>query len=186
MQDGQIIANRYEIIRIIGQGGMGDVFQGRDRQTGDLVAIKLLKPDIVAEMPDLLERFRREGEALRKLNHPNIVKMLDAVEENGLHYLVMQYGGGRSLRDLLDRHPQLPVDQVLAIGIELADAEQAYTDGIAADPTFTMLYALRSEVRARQGDVPGFAARFVGRRAQRSGGRLRAADGGGRHGRLEL
>jgi serine/threonine protein kinase/tetratricopeptide (TPR) repeat protein len=122
MQDGQIIANRYEIIRTIGQGGMGDVFQGRDRQTGDLVAIKLLKPDIVEEMPDLLERFRREGEALRKLNHPNIVKMLDAVEENGLHYLIMQYVVGGSLRDLLDRHPQLPVDQVLAIGIELADA----------------------------------------------------------------
>jgi serine/threonine protein kinase/tetratricopeptide (TPR) repeat protein len=122
MQDGQVIGNRYEIIRTIGQGGMGDVFQGRDRQTGDLVAIKLLKPDIVAEMPDLLERFRREGEALRKLNHPNIVKMLAAVEEDGMHYLIMQYVVGGSLRDLLDRHPKLPIDQVLAIGIELADA----------------------------------------------------------------
>ncbi len=122
MQGGQIIANRYEIIRTIGQGGMGDVFQGRDRQTGELVAIKQLKPDIVNETPDLLERFRREGEALRELNHPNIVKMLAAVEEDGLHYLIMQYVEGGSLRDLLDRHPQLPVDQVLAIGIELADA----------------------------------------------------------------
>jgi serine/threonine protein kinase len=101
---------------------MGDVFCGVDRQTGETVAIKRLKPDIVEEMPDLLERFRREGEALRRLNHPNIVNMLAAVEEDGLHYIVMQYVGGGSLRDLLDQHPQLPVEQVLSIGIELADA----------------------------------------------------------------
>ncbi|MBN2303048.1 MAG: serine/threonine protein kinase, partial [Anaerolineae bacterium] len=118
----QIIANRYEILNTIGQGGMGDVFRGRDTQTGETVAIKLLKPDIVDSDPNLVERFTREGEALRRLNHPNIVNMLAAVEEDDLHYIVMQYVGGGSLRDLLDREPQLPVDRVLSIGIELADA----------------------------------------------------------------
>jgi serine/threonine-protein kinase len=101
---------------------MGDVFRGVDQQTGETVAIKQLKPDIVAANPSLIERFTREGEALRRLNHPNIVKMLAALEENGLHYLVMQYVGGGSLRDLLDQQPQLPVAKVLSIGIELADA----------------------------------------------------------------
>jgi serine/threonine protein kinase/tetratricopeptide (TPR) repeat protein len=122
MSGNQVIANRYEIIRTIGQGGMGDVYLGQDRQTGQTVAIKLLKPDIVDADPSLVERFAREGEALRRLNHPNIVTMLDTVEEGGLHYLVMQYVGGGSLRDLLDREPVQPVERVLSIGIELADA----------------------------------------------------------------
>ncbi len=122
MSQPDVIANRFEIQATIGQGGMGDVFRGLDRQTGQPVAIKLLKPDIVQEDPNLIERFTREGEALRRLNHPNIVKMVAAVEENGLHYLVMQYVAGGSLRDLLDREPCLPIERVLALGIELADA----------------------------------------------------------------
>ena len=117
-----VIANRFEIHTPIGQGGMGDVFRGLDRQTDQPVAIKLLKPDIVESDPDLIERFTREGEALRRLNHPNIVNMVATVEEEGLHYLIMQYVEGGSLRDLLDREPCLPVPRVLALGIELADA----------------------------------------------------------------
>ncbi|HEX3050194.1 MAG TPA: protein kinase, partial [Aggregatilineaceae bacterium] len=101
---------------------MGDVYEGRDLQTGDKVAIKLLKPDIVDSMPNLIERFTREGEALRQLNHPNIVKMLDAVEEDGMHYLIMEYVGGGSLEDLLQQEPQLPISQVLEIALDLADA----------------------------------------------------------------
>jgi len=118
----QRIAQRYEIVKTIGQGGMGDVYEGRDLQTGDRVAIKLLKPDIVDSMPNLIERFTREGEALRQLNHPNIVKMLDAVEEDGMHYLIMEYVGGGSLEDLLQQEPQLPVNHVLEIALDLADA----------------------------------------------------------------
>ena len=122
MSDAIIIGSRFRITDTIGEGGMGDVYRGVDEHTGETVAIKQLKPDIVQSNPSLIERFTREGEALRRLNHPNIVKMLAAIEENGLHYLVMQYVGGGSLRDLLDRQPKLPTDQVLALGIELADA----------------------------------------------------------------
>ncbi|MBN1202536.1 MAG: protein kinase [Anaerolineae bacterium] len=118
----QLIANRYEITGTIGHGGMGDVFHGTDTQTGEAVAIKLLKPDIVASTPALLERFEREGEALRQLDHPNIVKMLAAIEENEMHYLVMEYVSGGSLRDLLDKQPQLPLERVLNISLDLADA----------------------------------------------------------------
>jgi serine/threonine protein kinase len=63
------------------------------------VAIKHLKPELTA--PELIERFKREGEALRELNHPNIVKMLDAVEENGAYYLIIEYLSGGDLNDLL-------------------------------------------------------------------------------------
>lgn len=118
----KLIANRYQIEERIGQGGMGDVYKGVDTQTNEAVAIKQLKPDIVEYDPNLIERFEREGEALRRLNHPNIVKMLATVQEDEQHYLIMQYVPCGSLRDVLEETPQLPVDRVLAIGIELADA----------------------------------------------------------------
>src|SRR5512138_2806306 len=97
----KIIANRFELMDRIGQGGMGEVFRGRDIQSGEIVAVKQLRSDFGASLPTLIERFEREGEALRQLNHPNIVAMLDAVEEDGAHYLVMEYVSGGSLEDLL-------------------------------------------------------------------------------------
>jgi len=117
-----LIANRYEIHDLLGTGGMGEVFRGLDIQTGQAVAIKQLKPEIVASDPDLVRRFGREGEALRKLNHPNMVKMLAAVEEDGRHYLVMEYVGGGSLESLMDDQPQMPISRVLNIALDLADA----------------------------------------------------------------
>lgn len=122
MSKPSVVANRFEVEALIGHGGMGDVYQGRDTLTGQPVAIKFLKPDIIAENPELVARFVREGEALRALNHPNIVKMLAAAEEDGQRCLIMEYVGGGSLRDLLARQPRLPVDRVLNIALDLADA----------------------------------------------------------------
>ncbi len=116
------IGERYEIEKLIGSGAVGRVYLGRDRQTGEPVAIKELMSDWVTHAPDSLERFRREGEALRKLNHPNIVKVLAALEEDNQHYLVMEYVGGGSLADRLKRQHQLPIEQVISIGLELSDA----------------------------------------------------------------
>ena len=72
----EVIGGCFEIGERIGFGGMGIVYRGVDLQTGQPVAIKLLKPELVADKPDAIERFIREGEALRRLNHPNIVKTL--------------------------------------------------------------------------------------------------------------
>lgn len=112
----------YEILEEIGAGGMGTVYRGRETLTGQIVAIKSLRPEFVASDPTMLERFAREGEALRRLNHPNIVKMLAALEQDQQHYLVMEYVGGGSLHDLLRTHPRLPIPRVLTLAIELADA----------------------------------------------------------------
>lgn len=70
----------------------------------------------------MLERFAREGDALRQLNHPNIVKMLAAIEEDGQYYLVMEYVEGGSLRELLDAEPRPPLERTLEIALDLADA----------------------------------------------------------------
>ncbi len=122
MKTRQLIADRYEIVEFIAQGGMGAVYRGRDTDTGEPVAIKALKSDVLGADVDQVQRFIREGETLRTLNHPNIVKLLATVEENEQHYLIMEYVGGGSLADLLHQQPQLPIPQVLAIALELADA----------------------------------------------------------------
>jgi serine/threonine protein kinase/DNA-binding CsgD family transcriptional regulator len=112
----------YTPLEVIGEGGMGTVFRALDQQTGHTVAIKCLKQGAVMNAPELIERFQREGEVLRRLNHPNIVQLLATIEEQETYYLVMEYVGGGSLDSLLKRQPQLPVDQVLSIALELTDA----------------------------------------------------------------
>jgi serine/threonine-protein kinase len=107
---------------LLGQGSMGDVYLGLDIETEQKVAVKVLKRDVVRRNPDVVQRFLREGEALRQLNHPNIIQLLAAEEKDGRYYLVMNYAAGGSLQDLLDRQNQLPIPQALNIGLELADA----------------------------------------------------------------
>jgi predicted ATPase len=120
---------------LLGRGGMGDVYRGTDTRTGQFVAIKALRPEAVAANSDLIPRFLHEGEALRQLDHPNIVQMIDAVEDAATkqYYLVLEYVGGGSLRDLLDEHrtrsdrpstdlPDLSIKRTLEIALEVADA----------------------------------------------------------------
>ncbi|NDJ76653.1 MAG: protein kinase [Chloroflexi bacterium] len=117
-----VIGNRWQITGTIGEGGMGDVYRGEDLETGETVAIKLLKPDIVETSPTLVERFRRESELLRQLDHPNIVGVIGAVEENDLYYMIMEYVPGGSLRDLLRAEGALPVGHTMEIALDVADA----------------------------------------------------------------
>ena len=122
----KMIANRFVIedrqTDLLGRGGMGEVYHGLDNQTGKAVAIKVLKSSLLTTNSENVARFRREAEALRQLNHPNIVKMITAVEEDDAHYLVMEYVGGGSLRDLINQEGALSLDRILKIALELADA----------------------------------------------------------------
>lgn len=120
-----VIAGRYALSgpqSLLGQGGMGAVYLSTDTRTGQMVAVKHLKKEVLLHDPEIVGRFRREGEVLRQLNHPSIVKMIDAVEEGGDHYLVMEYVDGGSLRDLLDEQSPLSLQRALYIALDLADA----------------------------------------------------------------
>ncbi|MEL7434583.1 MAG: protein kinase, partial [Chloroflexota bacterium] len=86
------------------------------------VAIKVLKRDLTQNDPELVRRFQLEGQTLRQLNHPNIVKMLGAEEQNGTNYLIMEYVQGGSLRDVLEQTPQFSVQRALYVALDLADA----------------------------------------------------------------
>jgi len=116
------LLERYEVGALIGEGGMGIVYQARDTQTGEMVAVKQLRRDVLNVQPDLVERFTREAEALRELNHPNIVKAYDTVQKDGEYYIVMEYVPGQDLGSLLRRQDRLSVAQTVRIAIELADA----------------------------------------------------------------
>lgn len=118
----EMIAQRYQLGHRIGSGGMGIVYQGTDTHSGQTVAVKVLNPLTIEAMPTSVERFVREAEALRKLNHPNIVKVLDYLEEEGKHYIVMEYVGGGSLYQLIQQKARLPIDQILTLSLDLADA----------------------------------------------------------------
>jgi len=122
MEDRQVVANRFELSYMIGEGGVGRVYKGLDTQSGEPVAIKALRPEVILDAPDLVERFRREGEVLSELNHPNIVKVLATLEEGGQRYIVMEYVPGGSLADLLRNQAQLPLERTLGIALEVTDA----------------------------------------------------------------
>lgn len=126
MYTNQVIANHFEISDpkndLLRRGGMGDIYRGTDTQTGQTVAIKAINPDAVVGNPNLAARFVREGKVLRQLDHPNIVKIVDAVQDKGRHYLIMEYVGGGSLRDLLEAQGTLSIARALEIAIALANA----------------------------------------------------------------
>jgi non-specific serine/threonine protein kinase len=122
-----IISRRFQVNlqdrdTFIGQGGMGSVYRGHDTQSGKTVAVKILKTEMLERDPDLVQRFQREGEALRQLNHPNIVKMLGSEDQGGVHYLIMEYVEGGSLLDILTETPKLSIQRAMYIALDLADA----------------------------------------------------------------
>jgi predicted Ser/Thr protein kinase len=98
---------RYEILKKLGEGGMGAVYLGRDTKLDRQVAIKVLPPESVHD-PQAVARFQREAKALAKLAHPGIIQAYDSEQENGQHFLVMEYVEGTSLAVLLQEKGHLP------------------------------------------------------------------------------
>ena len=112
---------KYEIEKELGTGGMGTVFKARDPDSGSLVAVKLLLPELCSDHL-YISRFLREINIMKGLQHPNIVAILDHGEEDGRVYFVMEYVNGYSLRNIMDEKGALPVDKSLYIAIQLAEA----------------------------------------------------------------
>lgn len=116
-----VLAGRYRLERLLGQGGMAEVWEATDTALSRQVAVKLLKPQL-AHDPVVGERFRREAIAAAKLNHPNVVAVHDTIDDGGRQAVVMQYVKGRSLRQLLDEQRRLTPEQTAHIGACVAAA----------------------------------------------------------------
>jgi eukaryotic-like serine/threonine-protein kinase len=104
----RVLNGRYEIESVLGQGGMAKVFRGTDNVLGRTVAIKVLSPQFTDDA-QFVARFRREAQAAAALNHPNIVGVFDTGSQGDVHFIVMEYVEGRSLRDVIrSEGPLLP------------------------------------------------------------------------------
>jgi eukaryotic-like serine/threonine-protein kinase len=119
----------YEILSLLGAGGMGEVYKARDTKLGRDVALKTL-PDSVSQDPERLARFRREAQVLAALNHPHIASIYGLEETNSQRFLVLELVEGETLAARIQRGP-LPVEEALAIAQQLAEAlEAAHEKGI--------------------------------------------------------
>jgi serine/threonine protein kinase len=118
----QVIGGRYRVIRPIGEGGMGSVYEAQHLILPRRVAIKILKPELARDQ-SFIDRFRREAIAASTVEHPNIISILDfGATEAGSYYLVMEYLEGTGLDDLLSRNTRLPLHRALPILLQVADA----------------------------------------------------------------
>lgn len=116
---GQKINDRYEIIRLIGEGGMANVYLALDTILNRYVAVKVLRGDL-ANDEKFVRRFQREAISASSLSHPNIVEMYDVGEDDGQYYIVMEYIEGRTLKSLIKKRGALSIPEVLDIMLQIA------------------------------------------------------------------
>ena len=129
MKIGQIIKERYEIVEILGEGGMAFVYKAKDKQLQRNVAIKTLKPNYVNQ-EKFVDRFRREAQTAANLNHPNIVQIFDwGIEDEP--YFVMEYIEGNTLTSIITGNKTVGLNDILYIGSQVANGlKEAHKHGL--------------------------------------------------------
>jgi eukaryotic-like serine/threonine-protein kinase len=110
----------YQILSLLGAGGMGVVYQARDTRLKRRVALKVLPADRVSE-PEHKRRFIQEAQAASALNHPNIITIFDIGSENGIDFIVMEYVSGKTLDQRIPRKG-MRLDEALRVAVQMADA----------------------------------------------------------------
>ena len=118
---GEVIAERYEVEKLVGTGGMSSVYRARDTLLERHVALKVLHPHY-GDDPEYVERFRREARSVAQLSHPHIVTVIDRGEDDGQQFIVFEYIDGENLKQMLARTGPLPARRALELAIEIADA----------------------------------------------------------------
>jgi tetratricopeptide (TPR) repeat protein len=126
IEPGEVLAGRYEVIRALGEGGMGAVFEVRDRELDESVALKLLHPQLSRD-PDYRQRLRSEVRLARRVSHPNVCRVHDLGQHVDQLFVTMELLGGRTLRDLLRSidtgdEPQLALSRKIDLIVQLCAA----------------------------------------------------------------
>ncbi|MCI0413286.1 serine/threonine protein kinase [bacterium] len=124
------LEGRYQVLKELGRGGMGIVFQAHDKQLNEQVAIKILSP-LLSNDDQALERLKREVSAARRVTHANVIRIHDIAEINGLHYVSMEYFPGTNLKEHIKRSGALSQMQAYNIASQICDGlEAAHRQGV--------------------------------------------------------
>ncbi|MGE5654013.1 MAG: Stk1 family PASTA domain-containing Ser/Thr kinase [Bacillota bacterium] len=127
---GTLLVNRYEILEVVGGGGMSLVYKAKDTWLKRLVAVKVLRPEFTND-EDFIRRFRREAQAVASLSHPNIVNIYDVGVEQAPYFIVMEYIEGKTLNWLIKNEAPLAISRVVVIAKQIAEAlRHAHTNQI--------------------------------------------------------
>src|SRR5438046_4820367 len=127
---GSVLANRYEILQSLGEGGMGAVYKARDRELDRVVALKVIRPEL-ANQQEVLRRFKQELILARQVTHKNVIRIFDLGEAEGIKFISMDYIEGQDLRSLLRQKGRLAPEEATAIIAQVCQAlEAAHAEGV--------------------------------------------------------
>lgn len=124
LTEGMFLVDRYEILSKIGAGGMSDVYKAKDHILGRMVAIKVLRQEFSEDI-NFVTKFRTEAQSAAGLEHPNIVNIYDVGSENGMHFIVMEYVEGITLKTYVEKKGQLSFKEATSIAIQVARGIEA-------------------------------------------------------------
>ncbi len=128
---GSLFADRYEVLGTVGKGGMGVVYRARDRQLDEVVALKVVRSEVLKDDPTLLDRFKQEIKLARRITHRNVLRTHDFGETAGTPYISMEYLEGVTLKDLLRSKGALPLGVGLRIAKQICQGlEAAHQQGV--------------------------------------------------------
>lgn len=127
---GVVIGGRYEILALLGQGGMGAVYKARDNELERLVALKIIRPELTTN-PEILKRFKQELILARQVTHRNVIRIFDLGQSDGLKFITMEYLEGQDLRSILKEKGKLAPEEAVRIVLQICRAlEAAHGEGV--------------------------------------------------------
>jgi eukaryotic-like serine/threonine-protein kinase len=130
LQPGRVLGNRYEILQLLGEGGMGAVYKARDREVDRLVALKLIRPEL-ASRADILARFKQELILARQVTHKNVIRIFDLGEADGLKFITMDFIEGRDLKSILREKGKFPSEEAVKVATQICRAlDAAHSEGV--------------------------------------------------------
>lgn len=130
LHPGTVLANRYEILSVLGTGGMGSVYKAQDRELDRLVALKVIRPEL-ARNSSIVDRFKQELRLSHKVTHRNVVRLYDLSEDAGMRFVTMELVEGRDLRSILEERGKLPANEAVEMFQQICLAlEAAHSVGI--------------------------------------------------------
>ncbi len=129
LEPGSVLANRYEIIALLGDGGMGAVYKATDRELDRVVALKVIRPELAGQ-PQILQRFKQELILARKITHKNVIRIFDLGSAGPLKFITMEYIDGRSLAGMMEAGRFTVEDAVKMIRQVCLALEAAHTEGV--------------------------------------------------------